>query len=590
MATKGTAEASPIISEEFKAAVDQVEQFLRANLPDVADVSAEALSKYRDQGQVFIQGWEFAADFDGARIDLRVLADQNFPFSPVRIGIAPPHEYSFAHLEAGSLLCLDPEQSVCWDRPSEAVGELLSQAAEVIRSGLSTDGTDDETRREILAYWDKSEGNKRAKGLLAPDGQARMAHMVRYNRQIIISDNRNEAKSFIAASGAKLKPTHFGEKVPLLWLKRPPANSQLPSTVASFVRLVFDEAVAGVDLLEQHLMSSKGRNTVVLAFADDQGVGFIGVEFPKVRFQNNAPRTLAFILDADKSKEIERISIRREDADWVFGRDQNEDLDELRTANIAMIGVGSLGSYVALSLASSGVGRIELIDPQIIMPENTSRHVLGADCVGMAKSEALAQRLRSQFKVSEFASFVGSWQSWVASEKTDLCSYDLVISTIGDWPSEAHLASHIHRNDKEIPTLFAWLEPKAIGSQAVFLPTKSPCFFCGFTSNGAPIKEITSWASSTRKQTPLCGGHFQSYGANALMAHSSQIAAQAIKAILGKLESATCSFQSVGSPVCEGGEWSEWWAGLHNGTVSETSRIELPWEAAKSCGNCGDKV
>ncbi|MEM7700746.1 MAG: ThiF family adenylyltransferase [Pseudomonadota bacterium] len=587
MVTKGTAEESPLTPEKFKTAADAVEQFLHANLHEVSPVPAEALSSYREQGHVFVQGWEFTADFDGAQMRLRVLADQDFPFSPVRIGIVPPHEYAFAHLEAGSLLCLDPEQSVCWDKPAEVVGELLSQAADVIDTGLASIGSEDETRREILAYWDKSQGRKLAKGILAPDAPARMVHMIRHNGQIILSDNRDEAKSFFAASGGKLKPTQFGEKVPLLWLRRPPANSQLPVTVANLVRLLLDETASGLGLLEQYLVSSKGRNTVVLAFRDDNGVGFIGVEFAKVRFQKSAPTSLAFIRQADRSNKVERISIRREDAEWVFGRDQNVELDKLRTANIAMVGVGSLGSYVALSLASAGVGRIELIDPQVIMAENTSRHVLGANYIGMSKSEALALRLRSQFKVSEFTSFAGTWQSWVASDKTDLASYDLVISTIGDWPSEAHLANHLNGYEADIPSLFAWLEPRAIGSQAVFLPAKSPCFFCGFTTGGLPTKAITTWANPTRTRTPLCGGHFQSYGATALMAHSSQVADQAIKALLGELEEPTCSFQAFGNPNIEGGEWSEWWANLHSGNVPEACRIELPWEVNPSCGNCG---
>jgi molybdopterin/thiamine biosynthesis adenylyltransferase len=584
------AEATPLTTDQFESAANEVEQFLHSKLVNVTAISTEDLQLYCMQGHVFIKGWEFAADFAGVQINLRILADQDFPFSVARIGIAPPHDFVFAHLESGSLLCLDPAQSVCWNRPSEAVAELLSQATEVIESGLSADGTDEETRREIIAYWDKSEGKKRAKGLLSPNDPARMIHMVRYNRQTILSDNRADAKSYISSGGGKLKPTQFGEKVPLLWLKRPPSNSQLPSTIASFVRLVLDEAVAGTDLLEEYLLSSTGRNTVILAFADENGVGFIGVEFPKVRFQNGPAKALAFIHDSDMTKEIERISIRREDADWVFGRDQNKDLESLRTANVAMIGAGSLGSYVALSLASAGIGRIELIDPQIMMAENTSRHVLGANYIGLAKADALAGRLRSQFKVSEFASFIGSWQNWVKSGQAELSGFDLVISTIGDWPSEAHLATYLRSQGAAIPALFAWLEPRAIASQAVFLPNKSPCLFCGFTNNGEPIRKVTDWDTSTHKRAPLCGGHFQPYGANALLAHSSHIAGQAVNAILGNLENPTNSFQSLGSPDSEGGNWSDWWKGLHGGTVPDACRIEMAWRRDKSCRICGDKT
>ncbi len=68
---------------------------------------------------------------------------------------------------------------------------------------------------------------------------------------------------------------------------------------------------------------------------------------------------------------------------------------KLKGATVCIVGVGGLGSPVAIQLASMGIGTLRLVDNDIVEMSNLQRqHLYGVDQVGLPKVEAAAQRLR----------------------------------------------------------------------------------------------------------------------------------------------------------------------------------------------------
>lgn len=71
----------------------------------------------------------------------------------------------------------------------------------------------------------------------------------------------------------------------------------------------------------------------------------------------------------------------------------------LQEATVVLIGVGGFGSWLAYLLAGSGVGRLILLDPDVVTRSNLSRQVLFAEAdIGASKVEAARTRLLSIFR------------------------------------------------------------------------------------------------------------------------------------------------------------------------------------------------
>ncbi|NTV72376.1 MAG: tRNA cyclic N6-threonylcarbamoyladenosine(37) synthase TcdA [Azonexaceae bacterium] len=91
----------------------------------------------------------------------------------------------------------------------------------------------------------------------------------------------------------------------------------------------------------------------------------------------------------------------------LYGADGAE---RLTMANVCVVGIGGVGSWSAEALARTGVGKITVVDLDMVAESNTNRqiHALG-DIYGKAKVDAISERIRAinpDCKVSCIEDFV----------------------------------------------------------------------------------------------------------------------------------------------------------------------------------------
>src|SRR5258706_7903364 len=87
-------------------------------------------------------------------------------------------------------------------------------------------------------------------------------------------------------------------------------------------------------------------------------------------------------------------------------------LKQLSEKSVAILGLGSGGGMVALTLAMSGVGRFLLIDDDVIEPANVVRHVADLHYVSAYKVSAVGDLIHQRNPEARIETVVGRLESY----------------------------------------------------------------------------------------------------------------------------------------------------------------------------------
>lgn len=162
--------------------------------------------------------------------------------------------------------------------------------------------------------------------------------------------------------------------------------------------------------------------------------------------------------------------MRWDRVEQLLGRDV---LAYLRTRTVGIVGLGSGGSFVAVSLAMSGVGRFILIDNDVMEPANVVRHAADLRYVGQPKVQAVADLIKQRNPVAEVKTVVGKIEDHLDLLK----DMDIVVAGVdGEGPKYAidQACMEHHRT-----VVYAGVYERGEGGDVcVIYPDEGPCYAC----------------------------------------------------------------------------------------------------------------
>jgi molybdopterin/thiamine biosynthesis adenylyltransferase/proteasome lid subunit RPN8/RPN11 len=162
----------------------------------------------------------------------------------------------------------------------------------------------------------------------------------------------------------------------------------------------------------------------------------------------------------------------------LFSRSAGILTPALSDRRVLVAGCGSVGSYFAEQLVRSGVGAIDLVDPEAVEAANLSRGAYDAADVGRPKAAALAARLRRISPSVEVVPHVRSVEAFdVAALDALVSSAELVVAATDDPAAQRALNRFAYARGR--PALFVGLYAGAKGGEVIVTaPERTACYVC----------------------------------------------------------------------------------------------------------------
>jgi tRNA A37 threonylcarbamoyladenosine dehydratase len=134
----------------------------------------------------------------------------------------------------------------------------------------------------------------------------------------------------------------------------------------------------------------------------------------------------------------------------LYGR---SGLERLRTARVAVIGIGGVGSWAVEALARSGLGYLTLVDLDEICLTNVNRQLHAMDGhIGHQKTAVMAERVRAIHPECEVVAMQAFFTERNAAELLDGGGFDAVLDAIDTTRHKSLLLAECHRRGLPVVT------------------------------------------------------------------------------------------------------------------------------------------
>ncbi|NPC48733.1 hypothetical protein D7X99_22615 [Corallococcus sp. AB032C] len=399
---------------------------------------------------------------EGHMVRLRIRLPWNFPRCLPLISIediTPP--LHLPHRFRDNTLCFTSDLTLLDAKDPEAiVEESLIRVRRMLQDQV-TGNRGQEFLREAVAYWEGLAG-RALDCLISVLEEPRIVSVLRTSTEVLAVADDAETYSRSRLSN----PKEGLHAVNALYLPVSPDGNAAafrilelatPAGLRAYARRLPDERRAALAGLIHRC--DKSRHVLVLGLErPGQDRALLGLDLTQL--EQGHP-----LLSDTTNAKVEPIHLVRWDRHFLLPRGGAE-LD-LQGRSVLIAGCGSVGGHLAMALARAGVGRLTLVDPDILAPENTYRHVCGRSWRHWPKVQALGTEILSNTPYVEVEPVFESLE-WYLKEKSDqLRSYDLVIAALGVPVLDLHLNEWAWTDAGHPPVLFAWLEPYGLGGHTL---------------------------------------------------------------------------------------------------------------------------
>ncbi len=242
---------------------------------------------------------------------------------------------------------------------------------------------------------------------------------------------------------------------------------------ASTVGEAFEKLVQAHPALRNHLFGDRGQlRSYVNVFIGDEEIRHLDGD--RTPLKEGTPVTIVPAIAGGAPVQLERSEIARYSRHLILPEVGMEGQRRLKGASVLLIGTGGLGSPLAMYLAAAGVGRIGLVDFDVVDHSNLQRQVIhGTKDVGHPKLASARARI---LDINPGAR-VDLYETRLASDNAEriIEPYDLVIDGTDNFPTRYLVNDVCVLQDK--PNVYGSIF-RFEGQASVFWAKEGPCYRC----------------------------------------------------------------------------------------------------------------
>ncbi|WP_377894799.1 ThiF family adenylyltransferase [Alteromonas sp. R78001] len=559
--------------------------------------SAQQLSKHElDEKDGYVAGWSFPSPVEEVS-KFWLLIDAEFPYSVPRVVIKGTSEAMlWPHVESDGRLCLSGDNaSIATHEIKLILDHVLHEACCLLKEnseGLNTEDFVD----DFNAYWLRSfdEATTTTRTLLETTESSIFVRAWHGKSFYFVAENNEKINNWLKNYLGKIENPTINEAA-LIWLKELPTPAKYPSTAREIRIYIKNFSIGGLPIFDKLITAEPNRSVIILMGKTAKGeIKSFGIELrkPSRIVQGNRKKDLPYNKGFRKGKvpatiitnhyKIRKTTVK--DVNSCSSRLPANISSVLSKKSVAIVGCGSLGSFVAMQLAQSGVRNLHLIDFDKMNWENICRHVLGAESIGKFKAESLQTLIKQRIPQMESVDSTNSSILTAYANNAELFNdIDLIISLTGDWNSESALNDLQQAGEITCPIMYGWMETRAAATQVVLMNKDNGCLRCGFDDTGAPLNSATLWSSD--EVNSVCGGGASIYGSVELSNASSLVSSLAIDYLTNALELPV--WRTWLGPkhhiYSNGGLWNPTWIKRYGDPFSGGRLVANKWPSRVDC-------
>lgn len=508
-----------------KSAVEEVSRFFEwlEGRPFVALQGDEIPEhKRKGLGDPNVSAWQGKIDCQGQWCDIILALKSSFPDTVPRVYLVSPPTL-IPHLtqsREGHVCSVNQEEVFVNPRePAKVALDTLRAAAKVIADGLDGRNQDD-FDLEFNAYW--AQGAEISwLSIIAPVGNSREVFLFHFEPALagsshLLAETRKQGETWLFNMGRRIKKNP--QKALYLNLRRP-LRPPFPSTnIEVHARLKAIDNVSLKTLLVYLTGVHTRQQPVVFSFEVNGNHAFGGwVHIRPASLKgfrkNKIPGQVQLAFPRFRNSPIARARVERLDMNRLQARIGNDKGSSLMDKHVMVVGCGSIGSKVALSLTMAGVGKLTLVDKETLSVENIMRHICPLSSTGLKKVEAVSKEIHERAPGVEITEIPSDLYQILADGLEVFANVDLVVSATGDMNlsmrfNEFHICQGNH-----FAAIHTWIEAFGLASHSnLVIPGEGGCLNCILETDGNyRHRVVTSPASETLRREAGCGSTFSPY-------------------------------------------------------------------------------